>query len=49
MKLRFNLFASAAGVRNVAQADMQYVIRLITLIQNTPGMEKNSLLALDQY
>lgn len=49
MKLRFNLFASAAGIRNVADSDMEYVERLVTLLENNPGIEKISLLALDQY
>lgn len=49
LKLRFNVFASAAGIKDVANADRQYIERLINLIKNTPGIGKISLLALDQF
>ncbi|HET6244863.1 MAG: amidohydrolase family protein [Bacteroidetes bacterium] len=45
--LKFNVFANAAGVKNIKKSDQQYVERLITLAYQIPG--KFALLALDKF
>jgi uncharacterized protein len=48
-KLKFNIYATGAGIDDLKKADTQYIQRLCHLISLIPGKKKVSLLALDQY
>ncbi|CAN5291695.1 hypothetical protein BH23BAC1_BH23BAC1_43420 [soil metagenome] len=49
LKLRFNMFASAAGITSAAVTDQQYIDGLVKLLKLILDLGKVSLLALDQY
>jgi len=47
--LRFRVYASAAGIRDMARADQQYVERLLLLARESPLPMRRALLAFDRH
>lgn len=48
-RLKFNIYVSAAGIRDVANADEEYVGRLVRLIRSMEKHGKYRILAFDRY
>ena len=48
-RLKFGVYASAAGIKNPDNADREYVSRLVRLIRNIPAPGKYRILAFDKH
>jgi predicted TIM-barrel fold metal-dependent hydrolase len=48
-RIKFLVYLSAAGIRDLSQADEQYVARLSRLVRAIPGGIRTYLLAFDKY
>lgn len=48
-RLKFQVFASASGITNLADADREYVARLVRLIRSQKQHGKHHLLAFEKY
>jgi len=48
-RLKFEVYLSAAGIRDIEQADRQYVSRLVELVRRTPHPAKVHIVAFDKY
>jgi len=46
---KFLIYASASGIKNLAQADQEYVVRLARLARGSPRGGKYRILAFDKY
>ena len=48
-RMKFKIYASAAGIKNLKNADQEYVERLVRLIENVPQHDKYYLFAFDKF
>ena len=48
-RLKFAVYASAAGIKNLDNADQEYVARLVRLARSVPSPGKYRILAFDKY
>jgi uncharacterized protein len=48
-RLKFQIFASASGVKDIGNIDREYLARLVRLVRTTKGHGKYHILAFDKY
>jgi len=48
-RIKFEVYASAAGISDLAKGDAQFVARLVSLIRAAPAHGRHMLLAFDQH
>jgi predicted TIM-barrel fold metal-dependent hydrolase len=48
-RLQFSIYISASGIKNLDDADSEYIVRLSNLIDNIPDHGRHMILAFDKY